>query len=141
MSQDKVVFGVYFDGTNNNKFRDNGEPDDANGPTNVAKLFDLAVEVGNSKALYIPGVGTSLTAKYAGNDTPSQGFLDKLGLVGGWGVEERLDLVLDRIDVLIADNPGQQIELDITGFSRGAAEGIALANRIHQKYGNRIAGL
>ncbi len=63
----RIRMGVFFDGTNNNQWRDwpNGIADsktpdkDDNGPTNVAKLWYLYIDIGDiQKRVYHHGVGT-----------------------------------------------------------------------------------
>lgn len=87
--------GLFFDGTNNNMYRDR---DDLS-HTNVARLFDAYNDKDGSYRVYVPGVGTRF---------PQIGELTDRKLFGGalaWGCEERILFgllsVLDRVHMRV----------------------------------------
>ncbi len=113
---DPLGLALYaFDGTNNDRIRDDWAKKSENGPTNVAILYDLY----NEQKSYAVGVGT--------ND----GLLNPLGLAGGLGGKARIQKSLsDAQGFITAGN----LVVDITGFSRGAAEARDFANQLKKKF-------
>ncbi len=109
---DPIGLALYaFDGTGNDK-------DDAERtPTHIAALFD---SYDNTKARrYVHGVGTR-TDKLLGN-------------LAGLGERERLDWMFNEFESIYKNGMGDT-DIDIIGFSRGAAEAREFANMIYDKY-------
>lgn len=115
--------GLFFDGTGMNLY--NSQPDRA--PSNVARLFRLYRHGGDSLALYIEGIGTTggqadaLWAQASGRGTT--GVAARVAQVPGQ--------VRTLLDEFRAGNPQVAIaavEVDLFGFSRGAAAARHLAN-------------
>ncbi len=118
------VFGVFFDGTNNNKINAVKSAVDDDSPTNVAKLY----EIYNLKKLeyvdryYQEGVGT-ITGK--NNDTLDSGFAYTFG--------RRLQEAINETQISFKFYPhAQKGIIDVFGFSRGAAAARAFVNEIHR---------
>ncbi|MDR0281250.1 MAG: DUF2235 domain-containing protein [Paucimonas sp.] len=100
--------GLFFDGTGLNLY--NREPG-ASGKSNVARLFELYPP---GRALYIEGVGT---ARDAADDLLAQATGR-----GASGVAARVAQVPGLLREVLAEHPADiPIELDLFGFSRGAA--------------------
>lgn len=82
--------GFFFDGTNNNKYRDTPKQ----GNSNVARLFDI-FEVNRDQArYYVPGIGTPFEKETS--DT-GRGYHARAGLGAGWGGEARINWALLQI--------------------------------------------
>jgi hypothetical protein len=144
-----IRIGVFFDGTNNSMFRDfpNGEKDapgmhwadDANGPTNVAKLWKVfVVEEPVQRRVYHVGVGTDSTialqkdAKFDDGKPMAQDTqvaekdrtLDVRGNAFGGGGKARVEWGMTQLADFfsLGTNPLATKKLiDTYGFSRGAA--------------------
>ena len=112
---DKLILAVFTDGTWNDVLRTSYAGD----ATNIAKLHKLWAEgrePGTVRAKhYVVGVGTG-------------GTLDSLigGLTGN-GFMDRVDQAMRWIWEMAEQNPGD-IEVQLFGFSRGAAESLHLVN-------------
>lgn len=132
-----VYFSVYLDGTANNK--DNDLP--KGGHTNVARLYayDAALGtnlarnsdhkavaydperyLGQSEKIYIDGVGSQQRS------TP--GALIERGT--GSGSQNRIEQAYDAVVAFYNKNQGFDVDVNLIGFSRGAAQARALANEI-----------
>lgn len=109
---DPLGLALYaFDGTNNDGYRD--VP--TNQETNVFVLY--GVYRGLKK--YSTGVGTN------------NGLLNPVGLAFGFGGQERISDMLDSAQQFIRDG---DYTADILGFSRGAAQARAFANKVSAKH-------
>ncbi|TWI47781.1 putative alpha/beta hydrolase family protein DUF2235 [Pseudomonas duriflava] len=136
MSAD-LHFTVYFDGTGNNK--DIHTPEGMQ--TNVARLYELdtakgtnlarnsehapiqynALErSGKSEKVYFDGVGSQA-------ERTAVSYLE-----GGTGLgsQERIEQAYSAIVAFHNKYPDQKIDVNIVGFSRGAAQSRALANEL-----------
>ncbi len=82
--------GFFFDGTNNNKYRD--APRQAH--SNVARLFDIFDISPDQQALYVPGIGTPFEKEIG--DT-GRGDHARAGLGAGWGGEARINWALLQV--------------------------------------------
>lgn len=102
-----------FDGTNNDKGNDLGRHGDDGGPTNVAILWDIYQ--GNKAYAY--GVGT----RWEG----------LLGSGFGLGGQQRVKSMLKYYEKARAIG---DCDVDIIGFSRGAAAARDFANELSEKY-------
>jgi RHS repeat-associated protein len=110
---DPLGLALYaFDGTNNDGYRD--EPKGTE--TNVFILYGIYRGL---NAAYLPGVGT--------ND----GLLNPIGSAFGAGGQARISDMLAKADEFVGK--GDNIA-DILGFSRGAAQARAFANKLKEKY-------
>ncbi|WEJ71954.1 DUF2235 domain-containing protein [Pseudomonas sp. PSE14] len=128
-------FTVYFDGTGNNK--DLNTPEGTQ--TNVARLYELDTakgtnlarnsghepqqydaheRSGQSEKVYFDGVGSQA------------GITPRSVLEGGTGLggQERINQAYDAIVAFHNKYPDQKVDVNIVGFSRGAAQSRALAN-------------
>ncbi len=102
-----------FDGTNNDKDRDRlDNPNAPNDLSNVAILADLY----NGNVHYRNGVGTR------------DEWWNSLGLASGFGGRSRIDLMVLDAELEFAN---KDYEVDIVGFSRGAAMAREFAHRLH----------
>lgn len=129
----RVAF--FFDGTGNN--RDADEPTLKN--SNVARLFRAHPQTKESLGLYafyVPGVGTYFPeiGDAGGGDTE---------LAMGTGGDDRIKWALEQLDKVISKHPPGKtlVELRVSafGFSRGAAEARAFANRFQARC-ERVGG-
>ena len=101
-----------FDGTNNDKDKNLGRAGDPGGPTNVSILYDIY----NGNKAYAYGVGT----KWEG----------LLGSAFGLGGQQRTHSMMEIFEEFFKCDK----EIDITGFSRGAALARNFANAIATKH-------
>lgn len=149
--------GVFFDGTGNNQWRDwpNGEKRTPNpkgkltGPTNVAKLWRLYIDIGDiQKRVYHHGPGTDSDGTDAAKKLPqsqqptdSNGKLDEgtpdtsfdwRGMLFGAGGKARTTWGLKHLSEFFSKNTNPLAKeklVDVYGFSRGAAIGRDFINR------------
>lgn len=131
-----VRIGVFFDGTGNNRFRDephdvplySNDPMKDNGRSAVSKIHELYIEHGTSqKKIYHHGVGTdSYQREHPENTTEYEDHssFDITGGAGGAGGKGRVDWGLKQLADFFS-NHGNHLAVeklfDIYGFSRGAA--------------------
>ena len=114
----------FFDGTGNDiaLFDDNGNPlkgtDPTSAPSHVAALYWMCNDVNK---FYEYGVGTR-TDKDLGNTS-------------GKGAQERLNRMFRNFELTYQNGKGDT-DINIIGFSRGAAMSREFANMIHDKYPN-----
>lgn len=137
--------GVFFDGTGNN--RDNSRTD-GNATSNIARLYDLyphqasvplaSDQTTASLSVYVDGIGTR-----AGE---SDSILSKLTGRYGAGVLARAQqapiAIIETIAGWCQANPAariQSIEVDIFGFSRGAAAARHFAHDTDKGAASRLA--
>lgn len=113
-----------FDGTGN---EDHDETDDSR-DSNVADFFEGYLDPNKNSdthleqgSLYLKGIGTR------GHEKLMQTF----GKVFGFGGHPRVHEALGR---LVANQAAGDTEVDIVGFSRGAALAVAFANEIDNKF-------
>ena len=115
-------FGVFFDGTGNHLYRDLRDPDDEHEPTNVGKLHELYPHRKQSivQRWYIPGVGTGP----GGEDRlVDQGFAFSFG--------KRIANAVTALENFLTNFPLCPVaEVDVFGFSRGAAQARAFVNEV-----------
>ncbi|MFJ4157221.1 phospholipase effector Tle1 domain-containing protein [Pseudomonas sp. NPDC089752] len=133
-------FTVYFDGTGNNK--DHATPEGTQ--TNVARLYDLdtaqgtnlarnsghqplqydaAQRSGQSEKIYFDGVGSQKGSALAANWQGATGA----------GGQERIEQAYDAIVAFHNKYPDEKVDVNIVGFSRGAAQSRALANEFIER--------
>lgn len=153
----RIRMGVFFDGTGNNQWRDwpNGEKRSPNpkgkltGPTNVAKLWRLFIDIGDiQKRVYHHGPGTDSDGTDAAKKLPkdqqptdSDGKLDEgtddtsfdwRGMLFGAGGKARTTWGLKHLSEFFSKNTNPLAKeklVDVYGFSRGAAIGRDFINR------------
>lgn len=107
---------VGFDGTWN----------DAADPSHVLRLLN---RYQGDAAYYVPGVGTG------------GGRVDKvLGLAVGRGWRTRVDAGVDAVVRFAQANPDRPIQLDVFGFSRGAAQARVFANQVTARVQQQVPG-
>ncbi|MBV4489055.1 phospholipase effector Tle1 domain-containing protein [Pseudomonas oryzicola] len=137
---DAMRFTVYFDGTGNNKDLDTPEGTQ----TNVARLFELDTakgtnlarnsgqtpqqydaqdRSGQSEKVYFDGVGSQ------GKTSPRSALERGTGLGG----QERIEQAYDAIVAFHNKYPDKKVDVNIVGFSRGAAQSRALANEFIER--------
>ncbi|GLO45845.1 phospholipase effector Tle1 domain-containing protein [Pseudomonas putida] len=137
---DALRFTVYFDGTGNNK--DLNTPEGTQ--TNVARLFDLdtakgtnlARNSGHAPQQYDAQDRSGQSEKVYFDGVGSQGKTSaRSALEGGTGLggQERIDQAYDAIVAFHNKYPDQKIDVNIVGFSRGAAQSRALANEFIER--------
>jgi hypothetical protein len=105
---------VFFDGTGNNRTNSRRDPEKFGGLTNINRLFDTCVL---TDKVYIEGIGTrdgtddSDWAKGTGNNPPGK---------SGFSYDDKLKKALDFLKDFEKGHEGEDMELIIYGFSRGA---------------------
>lgn len=137
---DKLHFTVYFDGTGNNKDVDTPksahsnvarlyEADQAKG-TNLAhnsghepQQYDAHDRSGQSEKIYFDGVGSQ----------PNVTLRSLTEGGTGLGSQARIDQAYDAIVAFHNKYPDQKVDVNIVGFSRGAAQSRALANQLIER--------
>ncbi len=113
--------GYFFDGTNNDGDRDRpDDPNAPNGPTNVKILYDI-YGVNGESAWYLAGVGTRESSK----------LKKSLGLAFGYGGEARISDMMEHLRTQIKNG---DCDVDVFGFSRGAAQAREFVYRVHGEY-------
>ena len=132
----ELQFGVFFDGTGNNRQVDMQCADDDYEPTNIAKLFELYPQqdaLGLGKA-YIKGIGTydDDLACESGEKADYSNLEQAFGLKVNSRIEEAVQYVSTFLDRFAGGYNRIDLVLDIFGFSRGAATARALVNRLHR---------
>lgn len=137
---DALRFTVYFDGTGNNK--DLNTPEGTH--TNVARLYELDTakgtnlarnsghepltydahdRSGQSEKVYFDGVGSQARI------TPRSLLEGGTGLGG----DSRIEQAYEAIVAFHNKYPDQKVDVNIVGFSRGAAQSRALANEFIER--------
>ena len=114
-------FGVFFDGTGNDLFRDLRDPHDEYEPTNVGKLHELYPHQaqGVVQKLYVRGIGTGPE----GDSALDQGFAFSFG--------KRIARAVSELQRFLRRFPLCPVaEVDVFGFSRGAAQARAFVNEV-----------
>jgi RHS repeat-associated protein len=118
---DNTGLALYaFDGTDNDGYRDQS-PEAENGPTNV---FILALTY-SGEISYQPGVGT--------NEVWNWGLFNFYGQITGWNGRKRIDAAFADFETYYNHGNGDT-DIDIIGFSRGAALAREFANKIYDNY-------
>ena len=119
-------FGVFFDGTGNNRLNDIQNSTDAKEPTNVVKLFELYPVKAFQDRHYEEGIGTKANE--------SDSTLD-MGLA--FSFDERIRETLVTTVQFFKEYSKMSIGfLDVFGFSRGAAQARAFVNQVNAIYKN-----
>jgi uncharacterized protein (DUF2235 family) len=108
-----------FDGTGNA-----AEPMAGDTISNVRKFWSAYDEGKNGKRYYITGIGTT------DKDMPVKG-----NMANGKGFDDRVRLGFQFLDRFIDAEyvPGKPIDIDVVGFSRGAAEARVWMNQLIEK--------
>ena len=122
-------FGVFFDGTGNNRDVEMALPSEQRALSNIAKLWFAHKATDNVVRQYIPGAGT-----------PYAAVGDSGGMLGsaiGKGCDARIKKAIELLDEEIAKVPAQQkillINVTVFGFSRGAAQARAFVRDLAAK--------
>lgn len=103
-----------FDGTGNSK-----TPAEGDGYSNVFKMWD---SYDSGERFYITGIGTTDDKMpYKGNMATGDGF------------EQRIDLGFKMLDEYLESAKEEVLDIDVIGFSRGAAEARFWANELIAK--------
>ncbi|MDD3598198.1 Calx-beta domain-containing protein, partial [Sulfuricurvum sp.] len=135
--------GVFFDGTGNNMWNDMAIGDGSQ--SNVAKLYQLYDKTLGYTALYAEGVGTEAYTEghtftdaqikdIRENNLDRNSFYRTLGLAVGEGAKAIVDKKMAEIADFIFQHPGEEIIVDVYGFSRGATEARDFINEFNAKY-------
>ena len=108
-----------FDGTGNA-----AEPMAGDTISNVRKFWSAYDEKANGKGYYITGIGTTDKDMHV-----------KGNMANGKGFDERVELGFKFLDDFIREEyvPGKPIDVDVVGFSRGAAEARVWMNHLLEK--------
>lgn len=129
----------FFDGTGNNLWDELRKPVEERALSNVAKLYQAAIDDNDGKEAvrrYFAGVGTPYRYPYA-NISPNEDKGGALGLGFGAGGEIRLNAALHEFRRILENDWSagalghmQWITLSVFGFSRGATLARAFARRL-----------
>lgn len=138
----------FFDGTGNNLQQELVKPVEQRALTNVAKLYQAAIDDKGEKEavpVYFSGVGTPYKYPY-GTISPNEDRGGVMGLGFGAGGELRLNAALQEfrrileIDWSAGALPHMQwISLSVFGFSRGATLARAFVRRLIAEHCERTA--
>lgn len=138
----------FFDGTGNNLSQELRKPVEERALSNVAKLYQAAVNDKNGREAvptYIPGVGTPYRYPYS-NISPNEDKGGPLGLGFGAGGDMRLEAALFEFRRLLEIEWGagalphmQWVTLSVFGFSRGATLARAFVRRLIAEHCERTA--
>src|SRR3990167_9077659 len=131
--------GVFFDGTGNNMWNDVKIGDGSQ--SNVAKLYQLYKDSGY-EVRYAEGVGTEAYTQghtftdaqikdIRDNNVDRNSFYRTLGLAVGEGAKAIVDKKMAEIEAYILQHPGEEIIVDVYGFSRGATEARDFINEFN----------
>ncbi|WP_328823244.1 phospholipase effector Tle1 domain-containing protein [Pseudomonas protegens] len=132
-----IYFSVYMDGTDNNKDRDTP----LGSHTNVARLYEydtahgtnLSLNSGAAPRKYGPGGLTGQSEKIYLDGVGSQKGNAPIALIErgtGRGSQNRIEQAYDAFVTFCNKNPDLNIELNVIGFSRGAAQARAFTNEV-----------
>ncbi len=137
-----ITMLIAFDGTGNHKKNDEAIEDDSQ--TNVAELvnrYNLPIE----HKFYKEGVGTvELTEEQVqlvkDGKAKKQDFYDSKDMAFGLSVKDKVISMLNRIEEPIRDalEAAETINIDVTGFSRGAASARDFVNEFNKSYSKEI---
>lgn len=133
-------FTVYFDGTGNSK--DLNQPEGNH--TNVARLYDLdtakgtnlSYNSGHAPLRYDAQERTGQSEKIYFDGVGSQANISPRALLeggAGLGGQQRIDQAYEAIVAFHNKYPDQPVEVNMVGFSRGAAQARALANEFIER--------
>lgn len=140
ISATATVLNINFDGTQNNgNFTAPGES-----ATNVYKLAQLQSKaIGEENTIYLPGVGAQTapagTTLPNGNPAPGSSpsnwdsIPSNAGKIANSILEDAYSRLTARVNVIRATDPNAEISLNLSGFSRGAAEAVAFANLLNER--------
>lgn len=133
-SQNNIQFGLFFDGTGNNYNVDRQSANDQYEPTNIAKLFELYKQDDN-KAIgkhYVNGIGTGgVNLRKQGDDAD----YSNIEMAFGIGIQKRVDEGIKKLKAFVKQNKRvKSVNIDVFGFSRGAATARIFVNQLSDKY-------
>lgn len=138
----------FFDGTGNHLWQELRKPVEERAISNVAKLYQAAVNDKDGKEsvpTYIPGVGTPYRYPYS-NISPNEDKGGAIGLGFGAGGDMRLEAALFEFRRLLeiewsggAIRHMQWVTLSVFGFSRGATLARAFVRRLIAEHCERTA--
>lgn len=121
-----VQLAFNFDGTQND--RKSVKPGEEE--TNVAFLDQLALD--QTRTYYVRGIGTD-GVKPGSLESDLQSTPFSAGAIGQQKVEEAYAALQTMVARTLDADPNAQIELNLTGFSRGGAEAVAFANLVNER--------
>jgi len=114
-------FGVFFDGTGNNKTNDNVDLNDDKEPTNIAKLSELYRTDDYTQWYYEEGIGTRAHEKDRDID-----------MATAYSLDEHINRALIEVQKHFQRFRSSAIGfIDVFGFSRGATQARMMVNVIH----------
>ena len=128
------VININLDGTQNNgDFPATGES-----PTNVFELSKLHAQTyGKDNTIYLPGVGAPQGTPGAATPSVPASNWDSINRnaapIANAIVSRAYDLLISRVAEILQQNPNAEISINLSGFSRGAAQAVALANEIQAR--------
>ena len=140
ISPNAIVLNINFDGTQNN----GAFPAPGESSTNVYKLSQLQAKAnGDANTIYLPGVGAQTAP--SGTLLPS-GNLDPASMPSKWDsipsnagkianniLEDAYFQLTTRVQAIRSADPNAEISINLSGFSRGAAETFAFANLLGER--------
>ena len=129
-----TVINIGLDGTQNNGWF----PALGESPTNVFQMSQMQRDAfGEDNTLYFPGVGAPTGVP--GMETPDvqasklESTPHAAGVIAKKIVADAYDRLTARVREIHAQNPDAEISINLSGFSRGAAQAVDLANLIEER--------
>lgn len=135
----RLVLSVFTDGTMNDREQDAKNHSESN----VAKLYAMIFQGSDATTLhaakYVVGIGGGhrVDATAALPNRLGQRVSNALqaGIEGfsGMGFAERIDQAMGWVGSMVREHPDAAVDLQLFGFSRGAAEAIHLVNVLNDR--------
>ncbi|MEX2474505.1 type VI secretion system PAAR protein [Marinobacter sp.] len=126
----RLRIGVFFDGTGNHKDNDRRLTD--RDVTNVAKLHDLYDRTESLDRIYVAGPGTT-EGQVTEDGVHAPSDLAGLALgIGEHGGHSRILSAVQQVRDLLKVREPTELELDVFGFSRGAALARYFVNLVNE---------
>ena len=129
-----TVINIHMDGTQNNGWF----PAPGESPTNVFRIAQLHENLyGRQNTIYLPGVGAPQGTP--GADQPEKPASKQDSMPGAAGpiakgiVLDAYKRLSDRVREIRTQNPDAEISINLSGFSRGAAQAVDLANLMEER--------
>lgn len=134
ISPNAQVININLDGTQNNGWF----PASGESPTNAFRLSQQHIGAfGDRNTIYLPGVGAPQgTPGAPKSDVPASNWEStpfNAGPIANSIVVDAYSRLTNRVTEILQQDPSAEISINLSGFSRGAAETVALANLIQER--------